>query len=95
MVLEIAEITVRLNEEDAFAVAYQRAAHLVRNRPGCFSMRMTRGIESPSRFVPLIEWKSLTDHTEGFRQSSSFQDWRVEIDSFFAAPPRAAHTVDL
>ena len=95
MVLEIAEITVRPGEEDAFAMAHQRAAHVVRDNPGCLSMRMTRGIESPSRFVPLIEWESLTDHTEGFRRSSSFQDWRAEVDPFFAAPPRTEHTVDL
>ncbi len=44
MVLEIAEITVRPGEEDAFALIYQRAAHLVRDSPGCLSMRMTRGI---------------------------------------------------
>ncbi|MGH3912674.1 MAG: antibiotic biosynthesis monooxygenase family protein [Pseudonocardiaceae bacterium] len=95
MVLEIAEITVRRSEEDAFAMAYQRAAHLVRDSPGCLSMRMTRGIESPSRFVLLIERESLTAHTAGFRQSSSFRDWRAEIGPFVAAPPRTEHTVDL
>lgn len=95
MVLEIAEITVRPGEEDAFIMAYRHAAHLVRDSPGCLSMRMTRGIESPSRFVLLIEWESLTHHTEGFRESSSFQAWRAEIGPYFAQPPRTEHTVDL
>lgn len=95
MVLEIAELTIRSGEEDAFAAAYDRAAHLVGDSPGCVSMRMTRGIESPSRFVLLVEWENLTDHTEGFRGSPSFQSWRDEVGRYFAEPPRVEHMVDL
>ncbi|MGQ0779018.1 MAG: antibiotic biosynthesis monooxygenase family protein [Pseudonocardiales bacterium] len=95
MILEIVEITVRPGEEDAFAMAYRRAAHLVRDSPGCLSMRMTRGVEAPSRFVLLIEWESLMHHTEGFRESASFHAWRAEIGPFITQPPRVEHTVDL
>ena len=95
MVLEIAEFVIRPGEEDAFALAYERAARLVRDSPGCLSMRMTRGIESPSRFVLLIEWDKLTDHTEGFRGSTSYQAWRDKVSPFFAEAPRVEHTVDL
>ncbi len=95
MVLEIAEFTIRSGEEDSFAVAYGRAARLLRDTPGCLSTRMTRGIESPSRFVLLVEWKNLTDHTEGFRGSASFRIWREELGSFFAETPRVEHAVDI
>lgn len=95
MVLEIAEITVQPGDEEAFAAAYARAAHLVRDSPGCVSMRMTKGIESPSRFVLLVEWEKITDHTEGFRGSQSFLDWRNELGPYFAGPPRVEHAVDL
>ncbi|HEY2764732.1 MAG TPA: antibiotic biosynthesis monooxygenase family protein [Pseudonocardiaceae bacterium] len=95
MVLEIAELTIRSGEEDSFAAAYDRAAHLVGDSPGCVSIRMTRGIESPSRFVLLVEWERLTDHTEGFRESPSFQSWRDEVGRYFAEPPRVEHVVDL
>jgi heme-degrading monooxygenase HmoA len=95
MVLEIAEFAIRPGEEDAFTLAYERAARLVRDSPGCLSMRMTRGIESTSRFVLLIEWAKLTDHTEGFRRSASYQAWRDEVSPFFAEAPRVEHAVYL
>jgi heme-degrading monooxygenase HmoA len=95
MVLEIAEFIIRSGEEDEFALAYGRAARLLRDTPGCLSTRMTRGVESPSRFVLLVEWENLTDHTEGFRGSASFRAWREELGSFFAEPPRVEHTVDI
>ncbi|MGH3897790.1 MAG: antibiotic biosynthesis monooxygenase family protein [Pseudonocardiaceae bacterium] len=95
MVLEIAEFTIRSGEENKFAVAYGRAARLLRDTPGCLSMRMTRGIESPCRFVLLVEWENLTDHTDGFRESASFRTWREELGSFFAETPRVEHAVDI
>ncbi|MGH3874133.1 MAG: antibiotic biosynthesis monooxygenase family protein [Pseudonocardiaceae bacterium] len=95
MVLEIAEFTIRSGEEDQFTAAYRRAARLLRDSPGCLSTRMTRGIESPSRFVLLVEWEQLTDHTEGFRGSASFRLWREELGPFFAEAPRMEHTVDI
>lgn len=95
MVLEIAEFTIRSGEEDAFAAAYERVARLIRESPGCLSMRMTRGVETAERFILLVEWEKLTDHTEGFRESSAFQAWRDELGGFFAEPPKVEHTVDL
>ncbi|MDQ5856301.1 MAG: antibiotic biosynthesis monooxygenase [Actinomycetota bacterium] len=95
MVLEIAEFTIRSGQEDEFAVAYRRAAHLLRDTPGCLSMRMTRGIESPSRFMLLVEWENLTDHTKGFRGTASFRAWREQLGPFFAEPPRVEHSLDI
>ncbi|HEY6424624.1 MAG TPA: antibiotic biosynthesis monooxygenase [Pseudonocardiaceae bacterium] len=95
MVLEIAEFIIRTGEEDDFAAAYLGAAHLLRDTPGCRSLRMTRGIESPSRFVLLVEWECLTDHTEGFRASEAFHAWRDAVGRFFAELPRVEHTVDI
>ncbi|MDQ4093789.1 MAG: antibiotic biosynthesis monooxygenase [Actinomycetota bacterium] len=95
MVLEIAEFAIRSGQEDEFAVAYGRAAHLLGDTPGCLSMRTTRGVESPSRFVLLVEWENVTDHTEGFRGTASFRTWREELSPFFAETPRVEHAVDI
>ena len=91
MVLEIAEFTIRSGQEDEFAVAYGRAAHLLRDTPGCLSMRMTRGIESPSRFVLLVEWEKVTDHTEGFRGSEDYERWRSLLHHFYDPFPTVEH----
>jgi heme-degrading monooxygenase HmoA len=56
---------------------------------------MTRGIESPSRFVLLVEWDSVQAHTENFRNSDRFPQWRGHIGPFFAAPPTVEHFEDV
>jgi heme-degrading monooxygenase HmoA len=95
MVLEVATIDVRPGQEDAFAAAYRRARPEVSGTPGCRSVRLTRGVESPSRFVLLVEWDSVEAHEHGFRASERFVRWRQEIGPHFAAPPAVEHYTDV
>jgi heme-degrading monooxygenase HmoA len=95
MVLEVATIEVRPGEEDAFIVAYRRVRPEVTGTPGCRSVRMTRGVESPSRFVLLVEWESVQAHTDNFRATDRFVRWRDAIGPHFAAPPDVEHYTDV
>jgi heme-degrading monooxygenase HmoA len=95
MVLEVALIDVRPGQEDAFAAAYRQARAEVATTPGCRSMRMTRGVESPSRFVLLVEWDSLDAHLRGFRGTDRFVRWRQAIGPHLAAPPAVEHYLDV
>lgn len=94
MVLEIAMFDINEGETEAFASAYRQAREAIRDAPGCRSLRMTQGIESPVRFILLIEWDSVEDH-ERFRDSEAFGQWREPIGPHFAGPPLVEHFVDV
>ena len=55
-------LEITSGSEDAFAAAYRQVRHEVADTPGCRSMRMTRSVESPSRFVLLVDWDSVEAH---------------------------------
>jgi heme-degrading monooxygenase HmoA len=95
MVLEVALIDVPAGAEEAFAAAYRQGRPILAGTPGCRSVRMTRGIESPTRFVLLVEWDSVAAHLENFRGTERFQQWRSFIGPFFAAPPVVEHFTDV
>lgn len=95
MVLEVAQFTVKAGQEDQFAEAYTKARHLIAEAPGCRSVRMTRGVESPSRFVLLVEWESVEAHVRDFRGSERFQTWRAAIDQYIEGPPTVGHFTDV
>ncbi|MBX7266032.1 antibiotic biosynthesis monooxygenase [Micromonospora sp. Llam7] len=95
MVLEVALIEVTPGREEAFVAAYAQAHRLLAGAAGCRSVRMTRGVESPSRFVLLVEWDSVAAHEENFRATERFVGWRELIGPHFAAPPRVEHFVDV
>jgi heme-degrading monooxygenase HmoA len=95
MVLEVALIDVTPGNEDHFAAAYAQARSILAGTEGCRSVRMTRGIESPSRFVLLVEWDTVEAHDVNFRQSERFGQWRGLIGPYFAGPPLVEHFVDV
>ncbi len=95
MVLEVALIDVVPGQEEAFAAAYGKGHEALATTPGCLSVRMTRGIESPSSFVLLVEWDSVESHLENFRNTARFTTWRELIGPYFAAPPVVEHFTDV
>jgi heme-degrading monooxygenase HmoA len=95
MVLEVALIDVQEGREDEFAAAYAKARSLVATTPGCRSVRMTRGVETPTRFVLLVEWDSVEAHIENFRATDRFAEWRGLIGPYFDGAPRVEHFADL
>ena len=95
MVTEIAVLEITPGAEDAFVEAYRRARHEVAETDGCRRMRMTRGVESPSRFVLLVDWDSVEAHERNFRATDRFVRWRAAIGPHFARPPQVEHYVDI
>ncbi|MEV0006134.1 antibiotic biosynthesis monooxygenase [Micromonospora sp. NPDC050980] len=95
MVLEVALIDVTPGHEDDFAAAYAQARPILAGSAGCRSVRMTRGVESPTRFVLLVEWDSVEAHDANFRQTERFGRWRGLIGPYFAGPPLVEHFVDV
>jgi heme-degrading monooxygenase HmoA len=95
MVLEVAQFEVIAGQEDDFAAAYATAHPVLAQTPGCRSVRMTRGVESPSRFVLLVEWDSVEAHLENFRATDRFTTWRAALGPFFADAPTVEHFTDV
>ncbi|HEV7898071.1 MAG TPA: antibiotic biosynthesis monooxygenase family protein [Planosporangium sp.] len=95
MVIEIALIDVLEDREDEFAAAYAKAKAVLASTPGCRSVRMTRGVETPTRFVLLVEWDSVDAHIENFRATDRFTEWRGLIGPYFDGAPRVEHFTDL
>lgn len=94
MVLEVAQFDIRPGAEAAFEAGYRSVVGVLRESAGLLSIRMTRGIETPTRFVLLAEWESLQAH-QAFRDSDRFAIWRGGIGEYFAQPPHVEHYTDL
>jgi heme-degrading monooxygenase HmoA len=95
MVLEVALFTIKEGEEAAFEQAYRAGRDLLATTPGCLSVRLTRGVESPSKAVLLVEWDSVEAHEQNFRATDRWVAWRGHVGPFFAAPPLVEHYVDV
>lgn len=92
MILEIADIRIAPGQQAAFEAAVARGvAEAVSRSPGFRGYKLNRGIESPERYVLMIYWDTLENHTVDFRQSDRFNQWRGHVGGFFAQPPQVEH----
>jgi heme-degrading monooxygenase HmoA len=91
MVLERAQFTIQPGREQEFEQAFAEAKALLAASPGFLGAALSRGIESPSVYLLLAEWRTLEDHTEGFRGSPAFGQWRGLIGHLFDGAPDVEH----
>ncbi|MGO9343596.1 MAG: antibiotic biosynthesis monooxygenase family protein [Acidimicrobiales bacterium] len=91
MILEHAILDVVAGEAERFEEAFNSAQPLIASMPGCRSVRLGRCIESASRYLLLVEWDRLEDHTEGFRGSQEYQEWRRLLHHFYEPFPLVEH----
>lgn len=95
MVLEHAVLDVLPGEEPAFEEAFSRATAIISGAAGFRSLRLGRCIERRSRYLLLVEWEALEDHTEGFRSSAAYQAWKALLHRFYDPFPTVDHYDDL
>jgi heme-degrading monooxygenase HmoA len=91
MILEAATINVKAEHKPAFENAFAEARNVVSAMPGFIALQLHRCIETDGRFLLLVQWRSVEDHTVGFRQSPQFLRWRELIGPYFAAAPFVEH----
>ena len=94
-VLEVAIIDVRDGTQEQFIDAYRGARSILAETEGLRSVRMTHGVERPTRFVLLVEWDSVDAHRRNFRETERWERWRAAIGPFFAQPPVVEHYTDV
>jgi heme-degrading monooxygenase HmoA len=92
MILEVADIRIQPGQQAAFDEAIQRGLTTVASQAkGYRGYKVNKSIESPERYLLMIFWDTLEDHTVGFRQGPLFAPWRAIVGPFFAAPPVVEH----
>jgi len=92
MILEIADIRIQPGRQAAFDEAIRRGVEtVIAKAQGFRGYKVNQGIESPERYLLMIFWDTLENHTVDFRGSPAFAQWRAIVGPFFAQPPQVEH----
>ena len=91
VILEHALLPVRPDRHPEFEAAFAEATPLIAGMPGFRSLRLSRCLEDDGTYLLLVEWDRLEDHTEGFRGSAEYQEWRRLLHSFYDPFPTVRH----
>ena len=92
MILEIADIRITPGKNAEFDEAIRRGVETVISKSAGFrGYKVNRGVESPERYILMIYWATLENHTIDFRQGPLFPQWRAMVGPYFASPPVVEH----
>lgn len=91
MILEVAVLNVRQGQSGAFEEAFRKAQKIIAAIPGYVSHELQRCIEDNDKYLLLVRWRRLEDHTIGFRQSAQYQEWKRLLHHFYDPFPSVEH----
>ncbi len=91
MILEVVILEIKSGLAAEFEAQFKLAAPLIAATPGYMSHELRRCLETANRYILLVRWQKLEDHTIGFRQSAAYQEWRALLHHFYDPFPSVEH----
>ncbi|RYE27380.1 MAG: antibiotic biosynthesis monooxygenase [Sphingobacteriaceae bacterium] len=91
MILEVAVLYVKPGQESGFEKDFKTASQYISSVPGYLRHDLQKCIEQANKYLLLVEWKKLEDHTIGFRQSASYQRWKNLLHHYYDPFPVVEH----
>jgi heme-degrading monooxygenase HmoA len=91
MILEVAILDVKPEVGKEFEISFREASVIISSMPGYISHELQKCIETSSRYILLVQWETLEDHTIGFRQSEKYQEWKNLLHHYYDPFPTVEH----
>ncbi|MBC7399520.1 MAG: antibiotic biosynthesis monooxygenase [Mucilaginibacter sp.] len=91
MILEVAILNIIPGKEPQFEKDFAIAGQYISAIKGYIKHSLSKCIEQPNKYILLVEWDTLEDHTIGFRQSTEYQEWKKLLHHYYDPFPVVEH----
>ncbi|MCZ8157691.1 MAG: antibiotic biosynthesis monooxygenase [Leptospira sp.] len=91
MILEVAMLNVKIGQERQFELDFARAGQYISSINGYIKHSLRRCLEQNHKYILLVEWENLEDHTIGFRQSPQYLEWKRLLHHYYDPFPTVEH----
>ena len=91
MILEVAILNVKPGHEKEFENTFTEVQSIISSQKGYISHQLQKCIEKNNRYILLVNWETLEDHTKGFRGSPEYQEWKKQLHHFYDPFPKVEH----
>ncbi|WP_054958560.1 antibiotic biosynthesis monooxygenase family protein [Paenibacillus dakarensis] len=91
MILEVAVLNIKPGLTSDFEAAFKEASSIIASMKGYISHEIQHCIEDDHKYMILVKWKTLEDHTVGFRESAEYQEWKSLLHHFYEPFPTVEH----
>jgi heme-degrading monooxygenase HmoA len=91
MILEVAILQVKPSLTSEFEDNFNRASRIISKMKGYINHELQKCIEEQNKYILLVRWETLEDHTIGFRESKEYQEWKALLHHFYNPFPVVEH----
>ncbi|ENW05924.1 antibiotic biosynthesis monooxygenase family protein [Acinetobacter beijerinckii] len=91
MIIEHVHLNIKPNRNHAFEEAFQKAKSIIYPMAGLNSVQLIKNVQDDHRYILMIFWDCIEDHTEGFRKSEAYQEWKALLHPFYDPMPKVEY----
>jgi heme-degrading monooxygenase HmoA len=91
MITEIALLKIKTGGSQAFEAAFADAQKIISSMKGYIRHELQKCMEEEDKYLLVVHWESLEDHTIGFRQSREYKEWKSRLHHFYDPFPAVEH----
>ena len=91
MITEIALLQIKDRQNVAFEDAFNKAQQIIAGMNGYIHHELQKCIEEENKYLLIVKWQKLEDHTEGFRKSCEYKQWKNLLHHFYDPFPTVQH----
>jgi len=91
MILEAAILEIKEGSADPFEKDFVIAGQYISSIEGYLGHSLRKCIERENKYLLLVEWRELSDHTKGFRESSEYREWKRLLHHYYNPFPVVEH----
>ena len=91
MILEVAILYVRTNFENQFEKDFLIAGKYISSVNGYKGHTLKKCIEQQNKYILLVDWETIENHSIGFRTSEAYIKWKELLHHYYEPFPTVEH----
>ena len=91
MITEVAILIVKAGQESHFEEDFKTAGQYISSIEGYIEHSLQKCIEQNNKYLLVVKWNKLEDHTIGFRESAQYQQWKKLLHHYYDPFPVVEH----
>jgi heme-degrading monooxygenase HmoA len=91
MITEVAFLKIRPGQSAEFEESFITAQPIIESMKGYIQHELQQCMEEKDKYLLIVRWKTIEDHTIGFRQSEGYKEWKKLLHHFYDPFPLVEH----
>lgn len=91
MILEVAVLNIKEGHQKQFETDFAFAGQYISSINGYIGHALQKCLEQDNKYILLVHWDKIEDHTIGFRQSEVYIKWRDLLHHYYDPFPLVEH----